>query len=931
MKKMLIAQSYSRLISLSLILGLLAFNPGIASGAPDDKGMLLSATNEQITLLYIDALNLYTEGKYINAIVTLERIKERLKSEPYVYNVRKELQIQPTDKVLDEFIAKLKQKDIDYQNAKQALDKGNYPYAKEIFTALAKDSPQCPDIPKYLRLIDAKEAKERSRQEQLKAVNAEKQKKEGLRQAELDALARQKQALVIQKEKETQEREAARLQKLKEQEQAKLDKARKLAQEKEERQKQLEQEQKAKDEEALARKQRKDEELARKNEERQKQLEQEQKAKDEEALARRRRIDEELAIKRRAQSQVKEEVIAQRQKKLATRQTTAATLPPVAQPVASARPALSKFDIQEKALEQAKLNKQRDDQYKIAKVEQLWAEARKLYKQGMYEEAIKSFQEIIKLEGNPRIKYTPYAQEYIQKAQQKLDLEKEQETTQKLDNRLDTIEKEMINQVKQRQIPPYVEPPERVEQAEEAPLVEPPIVRKKLKKKASLDFDKVDLKSAMLFLSQESGVNFIASQKVLDLGLKVSARFTDTPVDEIVKYVTKNLGLIYRIDKEIVWIAHPEEIAQEPLETRIYYLSRGGGLYTEFSPMSSGSDTGLGGSSAQINKVTTIEDTLKEVVPWPQDAKVTYDKRLNALVVRNTPQNLQLLEDIIYNLDITPYQILIEAKFLEVDVTDTKEFGLTWKFNADFPIQDSSAGSFSHGIAKDSGSSFTNAARVSEGLNLTYKGVLTTPQFQTVLHALEESKKIKTLSSPRITTLNNQMATIKVVDEWIYPTRYEYEIVQFDLNGDGDFNDAGETTFKNVPKDFMRRDVGILLKVIPSVGADKKTICLSLIPEVSEATADGFSYSGDVTLPKFTSRNLSTTVVVSSGDTVVLGGLIKESRTKTVTKVPFLGDIPVVGTFFRKNGDVIERKNLLIFVTAKLMSPSGEEITVANK
>jgi general secretion pathway protein D len=298
--------------------------------------------------------------------------------------------------------------------------------------------------------------------------------------------------------------------------------------------------------------------------------------------------------------------------------------------------------------------------------------------------------------------------------------------------------------------------------------------------------------------------------------------------------------------------------------------------------------------------------------------------------VRNTPQNLQILEDIIYNLDITPYQILIEAKFLEVDVTDTKEFGFTWKFNADFPLQDKE-GSLSHGVAKDSGSTFTNAARVSEGLNLTYKGVLTTPQFQTVLHALEESKKIKTLSSPRITTLNNQMATIKVVDEWIYPTRYEYEIVQFDLNGDGDFNDAGETTFKNVPKDFMRRDVGILLRVIPAVGADKKTICLSLIPEVSEATADGFTYSGEVTLPKFTSRNLSTTVVVTSGDTVVLGGLIKESRTKTVTKVPFFGDLPVVGTFFRKNGDLIERKNLLIFVTAKLMSPSGEEITVANK
>ena len=69
-------------------------------------------------------------------------------------------------------------------------------------------------------------------------------------------------------------------------------------------------------------------------------------------------------------------------------------------------------------------------------------------------------------------------------------------------------------------------------------------------------------------------------------------------------------------------------------------------------------------------------------------------------------------------------------------------------------------------------------------------------------------------------------------------------------------------------------------------------------------------------------------MVVNSGETVVLGGLIKESRTKTVTRVPVLGNIPLLGAFFRKNRDSIERKNLLIFVTAKVLSPSGEEVVV---
>ncbi len=532
------------------------------------------------------------------------------------------------------------------------------------------------------------------------------------------------------------------------------------------------------------------------------------------------------------------------------------------------------------------------------------------------------------MNSSPPIKYTPYAIKYIEKARVNL-LGKEQEI---LSGGAERIEKDMINEVIKRQVPPYVEPPKRTEEEGSSSLIEPSLIRKKLKSvKITMDFNKVGLKSAIQFLSQESGISFVASQKVLELAPMVTASFKDISLDEVIKYISKNLGLVYRIDKEVVWIAHPEEITNEAMETRVYYLKRGGGLFTEFGTTSTNTtDTGLGGSSAQIGKIYTIGDTLKEVIPWPADAKFTYDKRINALVVRNTPYNLQMLEDILYSLDIVPCQVLIEAKFLEIDITNTEELGLELKFNSDVATQTKN-GSFVQGLAKDSGIDFTPFVRAAEGLNLTYQGVLTTPQFQTVLHALSETKKVKTLSSPRITTLNNQMASIKVVDEWIYPTRYEYEVVQTDINGDGDFSDAGETTYKNVPKDFMRRDVGIIMKVVPSVGSDKKTITLSLIPEVSEASADVFTYTGGVTLPKFTSRNLSTTVVVNSGDTVVLGGLIKESRTKTVTKVPILADLPFLGKFFTKNADSIQRKNLLIFVTAKVLSSSGEEVVIAQK
>jgi general secretion pathway protein D len=198
------------------------------------------------------------------------------------------------------------------------------------------------------------------------------------------------------------------------------------------------------------------------------------------------------------------------------------------------------------------------------------------------------------------------------------------------------------------------------------------------------------------------------------------------------------------------------------------------------------------------------------------------------------------------------------------------------------------------------------------------------------MHALQEKQNVKTLSAPRITTLNNQTATIEIVDEYIYPTRYEASLVQYDINGDGDFDDAGETEWVNVPQDFVTRNVGILLHVKPSVGADKNSITLALTPEVSEDAGTSFTYSGGVSIPNFTTRNLSTSVMVKNGETVVLGGLIKEINTNVKTKVPILGDIPLVGGLFRKSTDSKERRNLLIFVTASIMDKEQNKVASAD-
>ncbi|MFA4990987.1 MAG: tetratricopeptide repeat protein [Candidatus Omnitrophota bacterium] len=452
------------------------------------------------------------------------------------------------------------------------------------------------------------------------------------------------------------------------------------------------------------------------------------------------------------------------------------------------------------------------------------------------------------------------------------------------------------------------------------PLVKVPEIRKRLKIPISVDFKDVGLDYVLAFLSDATGVNIVPSTQIDISESKVTMKIKNMPLEEALMYILKSLDLVYRIEEDAVWIATKEELDNEKVETRVYFLNEGVGRFAEFITQAKGGDLEGSSSSSSISaEVKTVKDVLQNAVEWPKESKLTLDDRTGALIVSNIPSNLEIVENLLYNLDITPVQVLIEAKFLEVKVTDTDELGFEWILNSDWGAKVSNSRQALHGVASGSGVGFSDFSRSDEGFNLTYQGILSHPQFQAALHALQERQNVKTLSAPSVTTMNNQAATIEVIDEYIYPTRYEVSLVQYDINGDGDFDDAGETEWANIPQDFVTRNVGIMLHVKPSVGVDGKNITLALTPEVSEASGTQ-SYSGSVTIPQFTTRNLSTSVIIKDGETVVMGGLIKETNTTVKTKVPLLGDMPFVGGLFRKSTDSTERRNLLIFVTASVMN-----------
>jgi general secretion pathway protein D len=229
-------------------------------------------------------------------------------------------------------------------------------------------------------------------------------------------------------------------------------------------------------------------------------------------------------------------------------------------------------------------------------------------------------------------------------------------------------------------------------------------------------------------------------------------------------------------------------------------------------------------------------------------------------------------------------------------------------------------------------------------------GVFTNPQFQVVIRALNQKKGVDLLSAPSVTTKSGQRAIIEVIRELRYPRTYTPPQVPSISSTTSTVVGAASTVpvvvTPTTPQDWETRNTGVTLEVEPVVGGDATTIDLNLIPQVVEFegfinygspifavgvnTALGISISDSVLLtnntinqPVFSTRKVTTSVSVYDGQTVVLGGLMREDVQKTEDKVPIIGDIPLVGRAFRTNVDQHTKKNLVIFVTARIITPAG--------
>ena len=324
----------------------------------------------------------------------------------------------------------------------------------------------------------------------------------------------------------------------------------------------------------------------------------------------------------------------------------------------------------------------------------------------------------------------------------------------------------------------------------------------------------------------------------------------------------------------------------------------------------------------------SIEQYLEGALPENPNRRVVFDETTGVLTLTDTPSNQQMAKEIIKLIDIGPTQVKIQARFVEIEVNDLQELGVEWGIRR--PARGDKNGHWSNFGANISSGSMSedqdNAAlfgyaNETSGLGLVLGTLNKAGDFYRVyLKALIEEGKANLLSSPAITTLSGQMANIQMAN--IVP--YASDFTRTNI---------GSTDFPVMVEIYKvaEKVTGIMLEVTPNVSGDNKVVTLDIHPEVSTLVEQlPISASGDfpdgLGYPVIDTRTTQTSVVIRSGETVILGGLIREDERITKRKVPVLGDIPFVGNLFKSDHTDKIKKNLVIFLTATVLNSRGEPV-----
>ncbi len=318
------------------------------------------------------------------------------------------------------------------------------------------------------------------------------------------------------------------------------------------------------------------------------------------------------------------------------------------------------------------------------------------------------------------------------------------------------------------------------------------------------------------------------------------------------------------------------------LETNVA-VAQGGGFGQIFGQRRGGGGGSNSGSSTQARdasgRLVNIRDLQNQITVIP-------DPNTNSLIIVTNPENIQLIQSILDQLDKIPEQVMIETMIIEASLDSSSQFGVEWKY-----AQSKAFGNPAATGTVDNNFGLGNSTTPPQGFRYS----LTGGDLQVFLNALKSDTKFQVLSTPRIFTSNNEQAEINISQSVPYVVSSRE-----DANG-------------NLSYQYTFTDVGIVLNVTPHISANG-TVTL----EVDQTANDLQGYT-DFNAPIINRREANTVVSVQDGQSIILGGIIRNQVTSTVKKIPLLGDIPLLGQLFRSTSKGNNRTELMVFLTPHIV------------
>ncbi|MEV3811754.1 type IV pilus secretin PilQ [Aeromonas allosaccharophila] len=416
-------------------------------------------------------------------------------------------------------------------------------------------------------------------------------------------------------------------------------------------------------------------------------------------------------------------------------------------------------------------------------------------------------------------------------------------------------------------------------------------------KPISLNFQDIPVRTVLQLIADFNNLNLVTTDSVAG---NITLRLDGVPWEQALDIILKVRGLDKRLDNNILLVAPAEEIAareKQQLESRnqVADLAQ---LYTEYLQI----------NYAKASEVAALLSSESTKLLSPRGA-VSVDERTNVLVVKDTADVISSIKRMLDILDIPVKQVVIEARMVTIDDGFDEALGVRWGVTKNDGHGNSTSGSIegNDGSGNNNGGSTITKPTVDDrmNVNLPVTNAAGTLAFQVArladgtlldleLSALEKESKAEIIASPRVTTANQKPALIEQGTEIPY--------VESSSSG------ATSVTFKKAV---------LSLKVTPQITPDNRVI---LDLTVTQDTKGETVPTGTGDAVSINAQSITTQVLVNNGETLVLGGIYQQTIKSDVTKVPLLGDIPGLGALFRKTTSENKKRELLIFVTPKIVT-----------